>query len=138
MSMNIYMMKYNNSLQKNPEDDTDSTISVAQRMQGTEAYRQIKEGRDNIGDLEESADGVADLGAVRTDTAVISEEGRREYIRMSQQKEEVNSKPEAVSKEAEYKTDNLSEYTDSELKQMYYRAEITLQEYEDETGEVIE
>ena len=30
------------------------------------------------------------------------------------------------------------QYTNSELKQMYYKGEITRQEYEDETGETLE
>lgn len=37
-----------------------------------------------------------------------------------------------------YEAENLSEYTDSELKQMYYKGEITRQEYEDETSEALE
>ena len=44
---------------------------------------------------------------------------------------------EDASEEIEYQVEDLSEYTDTELKQMYYRGEITLQEYEDETGEII-
>lgn len=39
---------------------------------------------------------------------------------------------------AQYGAEDLSGYTDSELKQMYYEGEITRQEYEDETGEVLE
>lgn len=38
----------------------------------------------------------------------------------------------------QYEAEDLSEYTDSELKQMYYKGEITRQEYEDETGEALE
>lgn len=34
--------------------------------------------------------------------------------------------------------EDLSLYTDSELKQMYYKGEITLQEYQDETGETLD
>lgn len=37
-----------------------------------------------------------------------------------------------------YEAEDLSEYTDSELKQMYYKGEITRREYEDETGEALE
>lgn len=44
---------------------------------------------------------------------------------------------EAASAER-YEAEDLSEYTDNELKQMYYRGEITRQEYEDETGEALE
>lgn len=34
-----------------------------------------------------------------------------------------------------YETEDLSQYTDTELKLMYYSGDITLQDYEDETGE---
>lgn len=34
-----------------------------------------------------------------------------------------------------YEEEDLSQYTDTELRQMYRRGEITRQEYEDETGE---
>lgn len=76
---------------------------------------------------------------------MISEEGRQASIQMRQQSVSVDSSSnntiqqmqEDTSEETEYQTEDLSEYTDTELKQMYYRGEITLQEYEDETGEII-
>lgn len=37
-----------------------------------------------------------------------------------------------------YEAEDLSEYTDTELRQMYYSGEITRQEYMDETGETLE
>lgn len=129
----------------------DGTISAAQRMKGTEAYRQVKEGRESSGETEDSADGQLYSGAVRMDTAVISEEGRRACLEMNHKEGEINEsrstvakeaevkeKQDTVSEEEEYKIEDLSEYTDTELKQMYYRGEITLQEYEDETGEALE
>lgn len=130
----------------------DGVLSMAQRMKGTEAYRQVKEGRESSGETEDSADGQLYSGAVRMDTAVISEEGRRAYLEMnhkggemnesrdtmSAKEAEVKEKQDTVSEEEEYKIEDLSEYTDTELKQMYYRGEITLQEYEDETGEALE
>jgi len=76
---------------------------------------------------------------------MISEEGRQASIQMRQQSVSVDSSSnnstiqqlqEDTSEETEYQTEDLSEYTDTELKQMYYRGEITLQEYEDETGKV--
>ncbi len=77
---------------------------------------------------------------------MISEEGRQASIQMRQQSVRVDSSSnnstiqqlqEDASEEIEYQVEDLSEYTDTELKQMYYRGEITLQEYEDETGEII-
>lgn len=191
MSMSVYAMNYSNqqqndaksAVQKTDREEMkqaelqqnvgsvrltqekyreDGTISIVQRMQGTEAYRQVKEGQENAGSSDELESGQTYSGTVRRDTAIISEEGRRAYSQMSQQKEEIhgrqdtvqagaNEKQNTVSEEAgmnekqnitleeeENTIEDLSEYTDTELKQMYYRGEITLQEYEDETGEVIE
>lgn len=36
---------------------------------------------------------------------------------------------------ADNETEDLSQYTDTELKLMYYNGDITRQDYEDETGE---
>ena len=52
-----------------------------------------------------------------------------------------SQQPETETEAAEveqYETEDLSEYTDSELKQMYYKGEITRQEYEDETGTALD
>lgn len=38
----------------------------------------------------------------------------------------------------QYEAEDLSEYTDTELKQMYRKGEITRQEYEEETGETVD
>lgn len=96
--------------------------------------------------LESTSEELLHSDAVRTDTVMISEEGRQASIQMRQQSVSVDSSSnntiqqlqEDTSEETEYQTEDLSEYTDTELKQMYYRGEITLQEYEDETGEIIE
>jgi len=77
----------------------DGTISVVQHMQGTEAYRQVKEGRGGSGGLEESEDGQLYPDTSRRDTAIISEEGRRAYLEMSRQKEEADGQDE-TQKEA--------------------------------------
>ena len=63
----------------------------------------------------------------RMDTLEISEKGRTKL------QESRNRAAEAEQYEAE----NLSEYTDAELKQMYYKGEITRQEYEDEVGKTL-
>ena len=85
--MNVYMIKYKKVMPEKKENDTDSAISAAQRMHGTEAYRRIKECREDVGGLRESVGGMPDSDAVRVDTAVISEEGRLEYSKISRQKE---------------------------------------------------
>lgn len=116
----------------------DGTISVAQRMQGTEAYRQVSEGQENSGELQGAVKGQSYSDNTQMDTVVISEEGRRAYSKMSKQEGGVNELQDTASEETEYEVEDLSEYTDTELKQMYYQGEITLQEYEDETGETME
>lgn len=124
----------------------DGTVSMVQRMQGTEAYLQIKTGEVNSQVLESASEEQQYSDAVRTDMVMISEEGRQASIQMRQQSVRVDSSSnnstiqqlqEDASEEIEYQVEDLSEYTDTELKQMYYRGEITLQEYEDETGEII-
>lgn len=124
----------------------DGTVSMVQRMQETEAYLQIKTGEVNSQVLESASEEQLYSDAVRTDMVMISEEGRQASIQMRQQSVRVDSSSnnstiqqlqEDASEEIEYQVEDLSEYTDTELKQMYYRGEITLQEYEDETGEII-
>ncbi len=44
----------------------------------------------------------------------------------------------AAAEVEQYETEDLSEYTNTELKQMYYNGDITRQEYENETGETLE
>ena len=65
----------------------------------------------------------------QTDTVEISEEG---IAALQKQPAEEDTAAEYLSE-----TEDLSEYTDSELRQMYYRGEITQQEYETETGEAL-
>lgn len=70
--------------------------------------------------------------SARVDTVEISDEGRAASARLQSQEET------AVTELEESEATSLSDYTDSELKQMYYKGEITLQEYEDGTGETLE
>lgn len=73
--------------------------------------------------------------APRMDTVEISKEGRAASAKLQSQQTETDTAAEDVE---QYEAEDLSEYTDTELKQMYYNGEITRQEYEDETGEVLE
>ena len=73
--------------------------------------------------------------APRMDTVEISEEGKVASVQMRSQRPETETAAAGVE---QYEEEDLSEYTDSELKQMYYKGEITRQEYEDETGEPLE
>lgn len=72
--------------------------------------------------------------ALQRDTVEISEEGRAASAKLQAQTAEAAP----AEEETPYEVEDLSEYTDTELKQMYYNGEITLQEYEDETGETLE
>lgn len=83
--------------------------------------------------------------APRTDIVEISEEGKAASAQLAAQAQQTGAAPAAAksteTEEAaaeESYTEDLSEYTDTELKLMYYAGEITLQEYEDETGETLE
>jgi len=67
------------------------------------------------------------------DTVEISETGKAASARL-QTRQADSDAAEGYQLEVE----DLSEYTDTELKQMYYRGEITRQEYEEETGETLE
>lgn len=73
--------------------------------------------------------------APRMDTVEISEEGRAISAQLQGQQTETET---AAAEVEQYEAEDLSEYTDTELKQMYYKGEITRQEYEDETGEALE
>ncbi len=66
----------------------------------------------------------------RMDRVEISAEGRAASVRLQKQQSDTDAK-----ETYEYEVEDLSEYTDTELRQMYYKGEITRQEYEDETGE---
>ena len=71
--------------------------------------------------------------APRMDTVEISEEGRAISAQLQGQQTET-----AAAEVEQYEAEELSEYTNTELKQMYYNGDITRQEYEDETGETLE
>lgn len=97
---------------------------------------QVNMGEDGIAVTEVSRQQGAEQSAAQKrpaapsrDTVEISAEGRAASTQ-GQQTEAANI--------GQYEIEDLSEYTDSELKQMYYKGEITRQEYEDETGETLE
>lgn len=72
--------------------------------------------------------------APRMDTVEISEAGRAASVQMQSRQTGTET---AAAEAAQYEAEDLSAYTDTELKQMYYKGEITRQEYEDETGETL-
>jgi len=71
--------------------------------------------------------------APRTDRVEISAEGQAASARLQEQQSGTDA-----AEAYKYEIEDLSEYTDSELKQMYYKGEITRQEYEDEVDKPLE
>ena len=102
---------------------------------------QVNMGQDGIAVTEVSRQQGAEQSASqkqsalpRMDTVEISEEGRAASVQMQIQKTETET---AAANVEQYEAEDLSEYTDTELKQMYYKGEITRQEYIDETGDTL-
>lgn len=67
----------------------------------------------------------------RMDTVEISAEGLAASAKMQEQQA-------TAAEEVSSGTEDLSEYTDAEQKRMYYKGEITRQQYEEETGNTLE
>lgn len=141
MSMTISAANYLGSTRQNdpirfPEDRKDSGAEAGKTEQtgGSASCDQLNLGEDGVAIAQVSRQQGAEqsTGQRRSpgrDTVEISAEGQAACAKREQ----------AASAEAyPYKAEDLSEYTDTELKQMYRRGEITRQEYEDETGETVE
>lgn len=148
MSMTISAANYmNNSFQST-------------RATGTERQGQ-KDSQPEAGKIQESTvSSSLDQVNMGEDGVVITEVGRQQGAEQSAtQKQsaprmdrvEISAKGQAASAKHQeeqastgasegyqYEAEDLSEYTDTELKQMYYKGEITRQEYEEETGETLE
>ena len=89
-----------------------AAVAQAGRQQGAEQYA-----------------GQRKSTAPSRDTVEISAEGQAACARQEQ----------AENTEAyQYEAEDLSEYTDTELRQMYRKGEITRQEYEEETGKTVD
>ncbi len=71
--------------------------------------------------------------ASRVDTVEISEAGKAASAKLQKQQADTEA-----TEEYQSEVEDLSEYTDTELKQMCYRGEITRQEYEEDTGKMLE
>ena len=124
--------------EKREQKEAASDIGKAQESSVSASLDQVNMGQDGIAVTEVSRQQGAEQSATqkgsaapRTDTVEISAEGRA----ANAQAQERTSDTSAVE---QYEAKDLSEYTNTELRQMYYKGEITRQEYEDETGEVLE
>lgn len=151
MSMTISAANYFNNIQQNTrtsgeekQEQKGATADVGKTQQSSvsASLDQVNMGQDGAAITEVSRQqGVEQSvtqkqpAAPRMDTVEISEEGRAASVQMRSQQPETETEAAEVE---QYETEDLSEYTDSELKQMYYKGEITRQEYEDETGTALD
>ena len=126
------------------QDQKEAAADVGKTQQSTvsASLDQVNMGQDGIAVTEVSRQQGAEQSAAqkqppapRMDTVEISEEGRAASVQMRSQQSETET---AAAEVEQYEAEDLSEYTDSELKQMYYKGEITRQEYEDETGTALD
>ena len=128
---NFFQNLWTSSTEKSEQKSSTGEAGKTQQSAVSASLDQINMGEDGIAITEVSRQQGAEQSQKHsaypsTDTVEISAEG----LAASQQ---------ATSSSVEdYETEDLSEYTDAELKQMYYKGEITRQEYEEETGESLE
>lgn len=127
--------------QKNEAKNSGSELGKTQQNGTSSSLDQINLGEDGIAiaeverTQESGQTGVqARSAAPRMDTVEISAEGLAALSRS----ESASSADSVEADTYEYEAEDLSEYTDSELKQMYYRGDITPQEYEEQTGETLD
>ena len=124
---------------KQEQKESAADVGKAQKSSVSANLDQVNMGQDGIAVTEISRQQGAEKSAAqkhsalpRMDTVEISAEGRAASAQLQGQQADVAS--EGYQAEVE----DLSEYTDTELKQMYYKGEITRQEYMDETGETLD
>ena len=148
MSMTISAANYFSNIHQNTrtsgeekQEQKGATADVGKTQQSSvsASLDQVNMGQDGVAITEVSRQqGVEQSvtqkqpAAPRMDTVEISDEGRAASAQLQGQQTE------AATETEQAEVEDLSEYTDTELKQMYYKGEITRQEYEDETGEVLE
>lgn len=147
MSMTVSAANYQSSMlqntrtagaEKHGQKDAKAEAGKTQQSTVSASLDQINMGEDGITVTEVSRQQGTEQSArqsasPRMDTVEISAEGLAASAAGQDRQTESSS-----AMEYEYEAEDLSEYTDSELKQMYYRGDITRQEYEDETGETLE
>ena len=150
MSMTISAANYFSNIHQNTrtsgeekQEQKGATADVGKTQQSSvsASLDQVNMGQDRVAITEVSRQQGAEQSATqkqpaapRMDTVEISEEGRAISAQLQGQQTETET---AVAEVEQYEAENLSEYTDTELKQMYYKGEITRQEYMDETGETL-
>ena len=124
--------------EKQEQKGSEAEVGKARQSTVSASLDQVNMGQDGIAVTEASRQQGAGQPAAqkqpaapRTDRVEISKGGQAASARLQGQA--------AGSAAAEqYEAGDLSEYTDAELKQLYYKGEITRQEYIDETGDTLE
>ena len=145
MSMTVDNVSYLTGMRQNTRVSTAekqeqkgaaADVGKTQQSSVSASLDQINMGEDGIAVTEVSRQQGAEQSAARKQPSV----PRRDIVEISAEGRAASTRgQQAAATETEpYEPEDLSEYTDSELKQMYYKGEITRQEYEDETGETLE
>ncbi len=137
---NIHQNARTTDEEKQEQKGATADVSKTQQSSVSASLDQVNMGQDGVAITEvsrqqgtEQSTAQKRSAAPRMDTIEISKEGRAASAQLQGQQ------PETAAAEVEqYEAEDLSEYTNTELKQMYYNGDITRQEYEDETGETLE
>jgi len=149
MSMTISTANYLNSTyqstrtadaEKNRQKDGAAEAGKTQQNSASASLDQVNMGEEGIAVNQvsrqqgtEQTSAQRHPAAPRKDRVEISEEGQAACTKLQEQQSGTGA-----AEEYEYEVEDLSEYTDAELKQMYYKGEITRQEYEDEVDKPLE
>ena len=123
--------------EKQEQKGAEAEVGKTQQSTVSASLDQVNMGQDGIAVTEirrqqgvEQSSAQKQFSAPRMDTVEISEEGRAASA-------QIQGLTTGAAAAEQYETEDLSEYTDAELKQLYYKGEITRQEYIDETGEML-
>lgn len=127
--------------EKQEQKSVTADVGKTQQSSVSASLDQVNMGKEGIAVTEVSRQQGAEQStaqkrpsAPRMDTVEISAEGKAASAQLQSQQTEAET---AAAEAEQYQTEDLSEYTDTELKQMYCKGEITRQKYEDETGETL-
>lgn len=122
--------------EKHEPKDSGTKAGKTEQTGGSARYDQVNLGEDGVAVAQvsrqqgaEQSAGQRKSTAPSKDTVEISAEGQAACAKQEQAEN---------AGAYQYEAEDLSKYTDTELKQMYRKGEITRQEYEEETGETVD
>lgn len=142
MSMTVDNVSYLTGMRQNTRVSTaekqeqkgaEADVGKTQQSSVSASLDQVNMGQDGIAVTEVGRQQGAEQSAAQKQPTA----PHRDIVEISAEGKAANTQSQQVTG-AKMELEDLSEYTDSELKQMYYKGEITRQEYEDETGETLE